>query len=213
MVTETGRRAEGETMMWMETDTSEFGDRWTLLNSLGISVRLSVLDTCYRLRIGGDYQIDYPRNVSLDEVKARAKRKLRELLAMAIVESEAHDEIEAPAPEVKPDRKTVAGSFGLTDREAEMLVRIATTDYNEDDPSKATWANVVCENRADSALVSNLSQKAMIVCSGRGKEATIELTGRGLMAYRSLAPDSEYAKECDARDDEQAVAERSHPNL
>jgi hypothetical protein len=83
---------------------------------------------------------------------------------------------------------------GLTVREAGMLVRIGETDYNDGDPEGATWANVICDNRADSALVANLSKKGFVCCVGSGREATVELTDTGLVAYRKLRPDSEYVK-------------------
>jgi hypothetical protein len=83
---------------------------------------------------------------------------------------------------------------GLTVREAGMLVRIGETDYNDGDPEGSTWANVVCDNRADAALMANLSKKGHICCVGSGREATVALTDTGLAAYRKLRPDSEYVR-------------------
>jgi hypothetical protein len=156
--------------------------------------------------------------------EAGPKTMVEFMCKLAGEEIEAAGGIEAVAAEVRGKMKPAAeakpaapaekvNSFGLTPRERAMLVTIATTDYNDDDPSKATWASVVCANRADSALVANLSKKGMVVCQGSGREATIELTTRGLMAYRDAAPESEYAKECARLDAEQAAAERAHPNL
>ena len=83
---------------------------------------------------------------------------------------------------------------GLTVREVGMVVRIAESDYTDGDPAATIWASVVCESRADSALVANLAKKGLCANYGSGHEATMRLTDKGLAAYCAARPDSSYAR-------------------
>ena len=71
-------------MKWVETDTSENGDRWTLENPLGVPVSLAVEAGYYRIRVNGQkYEVhDAP---TLDRAKARAVEALRWAITRALV--------------------------------------------------------------------------------------------------------------------------------
>lgn len=86
-----------------------------------------------------------------------------------------------------------------TDKQAEMIVRIAESEYNSGDPERATWSAEVCDTRSDAGVLGTLETKGLVICrggSGRAgsiKDATVELTAEGLAVYLALRPDSEYA--------------------
>lgn len=107
---------------------------------------------------------------------------------------------------------------GLTARELEMIIRIAESEYG-DGPEDATWTDVICENRSDSAVVGSLVKKGFATTTapmekvGDCTDGTITLTVRGLTAYRESRPDSQYARDHAQVEAEQVVAERAYPNL
>lgn len=102
----------------------------------------------------------------------------------------------------------------LTDLEKAMIIRIAEDEYG-DDPGDPRWTDIICESRADSAIVGSLVKKGLLTTQNFGsrKEWTLRLTAHGCNEYRYLRPDSAYAIDQAQLDIEQAAAERGHPNL
>jgi hypothetical protein len=128
-------------------------------------------------------------------------------------------QVERVKPEgIKPEpnpvaRLAVGVGRRITEGESRMLVKIAESEYMDDDPTGQTWSNCVCDNLSDAALVGTLNKKGLVISRGRGREAIVELTQDGLRLYRELRPESQYAKDHAQMEVEQAQAERSHVNL
>ena len=85
-----------------------------------------------------------------------------------------------------------------TELEIKMLENIAKNDYNNGAPGQMCpiWANCLdCGPNSFSksqipGIVSSLSKKGLIYCSGYGSEAMVAMTDKGIAAYYDLFPET-----------------------
>lgn len=83
-------------------------------------------------------------------------------------------------------------SDNLTAKEIEVLGTIGNSEYH-DELEGQVWSNCVVENRAGAAVVGSLAKKGLCVSYGSGREATVELTDAGCLAFVEHFPTAELA--------------------
>lgn len=82
-------------------------------------------------------------------------------------------------------------TISLTDKESTMIREIATSEYH-DEPGEPVWTDIICEDRADAAVLGSLIKKGLANSTapmgkvGSCSDATCWLTDSGVAAFREM---------------------------